>query len=123
MKRETIITVCLCSFLLGLGCHTYQRTVRTVPPPPKLPVVTSVTTAQRERVEAMAVVVPPTPLRQALMWDCGCGQPMPHLGHEFDVQRKGTLTNAWTPFLRTNKPPVIITNGYYRVGCHLGNWL
>lgn len=121
MKRHTIITVCLLSFLLGLGCHTYQKTVRTLPPP-RLPAVTATTSGQRERVEAMAVI-PPAPPRQALVWDCGCGQPMPHLGHEFDVQRKVTLTSAWTQFARTNKPPVIINDGYYRVGCHLGNWL
>lgn len=63
MKRETIITTCLCSFLLGLGCHTYRQA--TAPPMPKPPKFTA---AQRAMVSSMAAVVPPPSHRDLPAW-------------------------------------------------------
>lgn len=58
MKRHTLITICLTSFLLGLGYHVWSQ---TLPPMPKAPRKAAATETKGATllVQKAAVVIPP----------------------------------------------------------------
>lgn len=106
--------------LLVLGCVIKQPTpitpmkaVRPTELPPMPPT---------EATMEMSISRPAPPLMVMAYWDCGCGLPMPHTGHEFDFEYTTVLGAPWT-VVRTNQPPVFLygDTGYFRVGCHIGN--
>lgn len=101
------------------GCMHVQPKVETRVPP-SLPKI-QFTQEQKETAAAMAVIKPPPVRKYYLDWTCGCGQPLPHRGHEFDVERSASIPFVWYYYTTTNAPLVEISSGFYRVGCHLGN--